>query len=71
MSIGTSDIYLISVFLILRFGLVWLIKSKPQTKPNHVVSNKFIRIHPNQMRFFVISVWFAIFLLNWFGFEHP
>jgi len=37
MNIGLSDIYLISVFLILRFGLVWLVKSKPQTEPNHAV----------------------------------
>jgi len=37
MSIGPSDIYLISVFLILRFDLVRLIKSKPQTKPNYAV----------------------------------
>jgi len=37
MSIGPSDIYLISVFLILRFDLVQLVKSKPQTEPNHTI----------------------------------
>jgi len=38
MSIGPSDIYLISIFLILRFGLVWFglvgkIKTANRTKP--------------------------------------
>jgi len=37
MSIGLGDLYLISVFLILRFGLVRLVESKSQTKPNHAV----------------------------------
>jgi len=37
MSIGLGDIYLINVFPILRFGLVWLVKSKPQTKPNQTM----------------------------------
>jgi len=37
MSIGLDDTYLINGFLILRFGLVRLVKSKPQTKPNHAV----------------------------------
>jgi len=37
MSIGLDDMYLTSAFLILRFELVWLVKSKPQTEPNHAV----------------------------------
>jgi len=36
-SIAHDDIYLINVFLILRFGLVWWVKSKPQTEPNYAV----------------------------------
>jgi len=37
MSIGLGDIDLIKVFLMLRFGLVWFVRWKPQTKPNHAV----------------------------------
>jgi len=61
MGIGPSDIYLISVFLILWFGLVRLVKSKPQTKPNHVVEAK---IDPNTSE---PNAVFCGFGLVWFG----
>jgi len=37
MSIVLGDINLISVFLMLWFGLVRLVKQKSQTEPNHAV----------------------------------
>jgi len=66
MSIGPSDIYLINVFLILRFGLVGKIKTANRTKPCGWVKNwsEYIRTKCDFLRF-------AVFLLDWFGFEHP
>jgi hypothetical protein len=72
MSIGQSDIYLISAFLILRFGLVWFGWLNQNRKLNQTMrlSKKLIRIHPNKMRFQFGLVRFAVFLMDWFGFEH-
>ena len=57
MSICLDEICLIKKFLMLRFGLVRLVKWKPHTKPNNALSKKMIRLHPNQMRFFAVLVW--------------
>jgi len=49
MSIGLGETCLINIFIMLRFGLVRLIKWKPQTKPNHAVEkeNDPITSEPN------------------------
>jgi len=49
MSIGLGDIYLTSIFLILRFGLVWFGWQNQNRKPNKTMRlrKKVIRIHPN------------------------
>jgi len=44
-SIGVGGICLTNIFLMLRFGLVWLVKWKPQTKPNMRLSKKMIWLH--------------------------
>ena len=61
MSIGLGDIYLTSIFLILRFGLVWFGWQNQNRKLNQTMRliKKMIRIHANQMRFFAISVWIS------------
>ena len=61
MSICLDEICLIKKFLMLRFGLVRLVKSKPQTKPNNAVEqeNDPIKSEPNAV--------FCSFGLGWFG----
>jgi len=58
------------------FGLVWFGCWDANSKPNQTAqfSAQVIRTHPNQVRFFAVSVWIGLvcgFLLGWFGFEHP
>jgi len=59
MSIGLCDICLINIFLMLQFGLVWFGWLNENRKPNQTMrlSKKMIRLDPNQMRFFTVSVW--------------
>jgi len=53
MSICLGDISSVSVFLMLQFGSVDKIKTANQTM---WLSKKVIRIHPNQMQFFAVSI---------------
>jgi len=66
MSIRLGDIYLLMFFLILRFCLVW-------TKPCGWVKkwSEYIQTICGFLRFRFRLVHFAIFLSDWFSFEHP
>jgi len=74
MSIGLDDIYLISVFLILRFGnLIGKIKIANRTEPYNWVK-KYLNTS-NQMQFFTVSVWIGSvygfsFVLVWIASEY-
>jgi len=59
-------------------GLVWFgsvpkMQTANQTEPRGLVqkSSEFIRTKCGFLRFWFGLVWFAVFLLGWFGFEHP
>jgi len=55
-------------------GLVWFDCWDANCKPNRTAqfNTKVIRIHPNQLRFFAVSIWIGsvyVFLLGWLGFS--
>jgi len=59
-------------------GLVWFgsvveMQTANQTKPRGSMqkSSEFIRTKCGSLQFRFGLVWFAVFLLGWFGFQHP